>query len=236
MDWRSLAGGYLQALLATRRQGRSTESDLIDIRNYRTKCMTIAIRSLDVLEENPAPPPSRNTLGPKEFLGSKWTETSNWLGNQVSRATPSRREEQLMEETQNFAKTMTRGLVALQAIFCFEAVLKQEPTSPSAWQACSMVERYESTKERFRAQLQDKKNVSLDDFRYFDADKKRERFRQSLTALLDPVDSHWETLKEIERQWRLCIDGVPEVLYVSVNEAEKPSEVFLPSNDAVSGP
>jgi hypothetical protein len=126
---------------------------------------------------------------------------------------------------------MTRGLVALQAILCFEAILEQEPTSPNAWQACSMVEQYGAAREKFQPQFREKEDVAMADFRYFSADEKRNRLQQELQALLGPVDMHWETLKEMESQWRLRSRGIPEVLYVRVKEVGQPFEVFLPSND-----
>jgi hypothetical protein len=81
----------------------------------------------------------------------------------------------------------------LQAILCFEAILEQEPTSPNALQACSMVEPYGAAGEKFQAQFREKEDVSLADFRYFSADEKRKRLQQELQALLGPVDMHWKS-------------------------------------------
>lgn len=225
------AKGYLRALL-TVRQGMCTENDVSDLRNYRMKCVTIATRNLDVIEKELTHPQPRRVLGPKEFAGAKREKLAGWVSNQVSRWIPSRREEKLIADTREFAKTMTRGLLALQAILCFEAILEQEPTSPNAWQACSMVQPYGAAREKFQAQLRERKEVALADFRYFNADEKRERLRQELQALISPVDMHWETLKEMEDQWRLRLRCVPEVLYVSVNEVGQPLEVFLPTRSS----
>lgn len=54
--------GYLRAW-STVRQGRCTENDVPDLRNYRTKFVTIVTRKLDVLKKGLTQSPSHRVLG-----------------------------------------------------------------------------------------------------------------------------------------------------------------------------
>jgi hypothetical protein len=82
--------------------------------------------------------------------------------------------------------------------------------------------------ENLQTQFREKKEASLKDYRYFKASEKCKRLEQKLNTLLEPVNGHWETLKELERNWLQRSRAIPDVLYVSVNGAGDPIEVFLP--------
>jgi len=226
---------YLRASRHTVWTSGFSERIALDARDHRAKCMTIATRNLEVLEQKPVKRESRIPLGPTESLRVRWRQASGWVGSQVSRAIPSRREGKLMAETREFANTICRGLVALQAVLCFEALLDDGPSSPYAFQACSMVQRYGIARAKFLEQFAHEKNAALDDWRYFNAEKKSARFQQELAGLVEPVDLYWKMLTEMVDLWQARVRDVPEVLFVSVGEAGRPLEVFLPMADLGSG-
>lgn len=228
----NIAKGCLQAWLTIDYQDGCREKDAQDFRNYRTKCQKIAARNLEVLKNELVLPQSCKSLGSIELAGEKFTKISGWVDNQVSKLRPSRRENSLISEAREFAEAMTRGLLALQLILCIEAILEHEDTSHSAEQACSMVKSYGVMQESYQTRFREKKDVALGDHQYGSGDEKRKRMLQKLQGLLDPVETHWRITKEMEDQWRLRSRTIPEMLYVSVNEAGQPVEVFLPDNNA----
>ena len=228
-----LAHGYLQALIGAVRQRRRTENDASDLRAYRRACLAIATRNLDTLEGELGEEEIRQVLGPKERAGEISDAVSAWVGNQVSRVIPSRREESLLAESRQYAERMTRGLVALQASLCLEAILEPETTSPSAKQAFSMAVRFGESGDKLRKQLQEKEKASMADFRYFKSSDKRERLKQELEKHFGIVTTHWETLRELEAHWQIRARGVPEIFYVSKNEMGSELEFFLPIDDLV---
>jgi hypothetical protein len=83
-------------------------------------------------------------------------------------------------------------------------------------------------REKFQTQFHEKKNLALQDWRYWEAEEKCQRFEQELNSLLVPVNRHWEILEELETQWTRRSAGVPEITYVEVNEAGQPLQFFLP--------
>lgn len=225
----NLATSYLQFLINAARQGRCFEHDEIEIRTHRAECLLIAERNLVTLEDKMAPSESRKALGAKERLGELSDDIANWLTDKSSVLMPSAREEGLLTETKDFAKEMTRGLVALQASLCFEAILEPlEASSPTGMQVLSIKVRFRAVWEKFQTQFHEKKNVALQDWRYWEAEEKRQRFEQELNSLLGPVNKHWEVLEELETQWKHRAVGVPESFYVEVNEAGHPLQFFLP--------
>lgn len=225
----NLAISYLQFLITAVRQGRCFEQDEAEIRAHRTECLLIAERNLVALEDRIAPFESRKALGAKERLGELSNNAANWVSDKASVLMPSVREESFLTEVKDFAKEMTRGLVALQTSLCFEAILEPlEAHSPAGMQVLSIKERFRALREKFQTQFHEKKKIALQDCRYWEAEEKRERLEQELNSLIGPVNRHWEVLEELETQWRHRAVGVPEIVYVEVNEAGNPLQLFLP--------
>jgi hypothetical protein len=225
----NLATSYLQFLITAVRHGRCFERDEAEIRTHRAECLLIAERNLLVLEDKMVPPESRQAFGAKERLGEISNDVANWVTDKASVLTPSSREEGLLSETRDFTKEMTRALVALQASLCLEAILEpMEASSPTGMQVLSLKHRSRAVREKFQAQCHKKKTVALQDWRYWEAEEKRQRFEQELDALLGPVNRHWEILEEFETQWKHRAAGVPDIAYVEVNEDGQPLQFFLP--------
>jgi nicotinamide riboside kinase len=83
----------------------------------------------------------------------------------------------------------------------------------------SIKERFSAVKEKFQTQFHEKKEIALKDWRYLEAEEKRQRFDQELSSSLARVNRHWEVLEELETQWKHRAASVPEIVYVEVNEA-----------------
>lgn len=90
---------------------------------------------------------------------------------------PSVREDDLRAEVTNYAKEMTRGLVALQTSLCFEAILEPlEAHSPTGMQVLFIKNRFGTVRENMQSQFNEKKKEALEDSRYFEAKEKCQRF------------------------------------------------------------
>ncbi len=225
----NLATTYLKFLITAVRQGRFFEQDEAEIRSHRMECLLIAERNLIELEDRMVPSESREALGVKERVGELVDKTADWVSNKASVLKPSVREDALLNETKDFAKAMSRGIVALQTSLCLEAILQPpEAHSPTGMQLLSIKERFRAVKEKFQTQFHEKKEIALKDWRYLEAEEKRQRFDQELSSSLARVNRHWEVLEELETQWKHRAASVPEIVYVEVNEAGQPQRLFLP--------
>ncbi len=225
----NLATTYLKFLITAVRQGRFFEQDEAEIRSHRMECLLIAERNLIEIEDRMAPSESRESLGVKERIGEFMDSTTNWVSNKASVLKPSVEEDGLLNETKVFAKEMSRGIIALQTSLCFEAILQPpEAHSPSGMQLLSIKERFRTVKETFERQFKENKEIALKDWRYVEAEEKRQRLDQELNASLARVNTQWDVLEELEAQWKHRAASVPETVYVEVNDAGQPQRLFLP--------
>lgn len=225
----NLATTFLQFLATTATQGRPLAWSESEIRPHRAGCLLIAERNLIALEDRLIPTESRKALGAKERFGQLSSDAVSWISNKTSTFIPSSREDELLTELKEFAKEVTRGLVALQASLCLEAILEPfEAHSPTGLQVLSIKERYRAVLERFQGQFQQMKDVALQDWRYWEAEEKRQRLLQEVNSLLSAVTTHWDVMEDLELQWHHRAVSVPETIYVEVNEIGQPVQLFLP--------
>ena len=203
-------------------------SDLADVREHRRACQEIAASKLIIVMDTIYAPRRREAVGMDEVAREKVGRASAWLNDKVSSLNTSGTEGSLIKEVTAIATDMNSGLLASQALLCFEALLQPNGRSLGAQLTNKMIGEYVSAWKMLSGVFELRQAKSLKDWRMFNADDKRARLKRELEALLEPIEQNIKTLTYLAEKWKESSTAVPETLYVSVDGGSREATLYVP--------
>jgi hypothetical protein len=199
-------------------------------------CLKIMDRNLSVLEETQHTVQPPTSLSATEKLVKGVGSVSNRVSSELSKFTPSKREDVLRSDVTAYSSGMLRGISALQACMCLDVLLDvgevQAELSPISHQLSRGLRRFQSLQDEFSKRLIEKTKKSLDDWRFTSAEERRARLREYLDIRTRLVDKEIESAKTLESLWATRRDSIPGTFYCNVDRNSRAIKFFLPDHVA----